>query len=147
MVFYAVVGVGSALMPKRILPYGQVYPFFSFFLFPLTPNTVAKYAVRVLERNGQVLEPPRLLPEPESSNRGHVRIVQLHRIVQQLGDAQKRGDRDRVSTLRHLLERNYLSEGTRYELTRLVYNPLERWKTGACRVEPIETFRYEPAAR
>ena len=30
-----------------------------------------------------------------------------------------------------------------YELVKLVYNPLERWKTGAYKVVPVETFSYE----
>lgn len=146
MLVYFLVGIGSHFAPARFLPYGQLYPFFSWFLFARTPNQVTDYAVRLMEVQGRKLDPPPFIQDADHLA-PDVHSIKLHDIVQKLGMALERKDRESARHASRMLERNFLTGATRYQVVKVTYNPLNRWQTGAFEEHSLEVLSYEPGAR
>jgi hypothetical protein len=63
------------------------------------------------------------------------------KVIQSLGRAVDRGEREAAAELRRLLERNYLRGDVAYDLVFERYHPLEKWRTGASRERrPVASF-------
>jgi hypothetical protein len=94
----------------------EVFPFFSWFLFPLTPNRVTQYE---------------LAPPPTLTNLGRTHQMDLHVLEQELGSALERRDTVATPTLLRRLERNFLVCPSHFAVVRTDYEPRTRWTTGA----------------
>lgn len=108
---YAVLGLCASANQKH-----EVFPFFSWFLFPVTPNRVTHYE---------------LSPRPTLSSLGRTHQMDLHVLQQELGAALERGDTVTTSTMLSRLKRNFLACPSRFAVVRTEYEPTARWSTGA----------------
>lgn len=93
----------------------EVFPFFCWFLFPITPSHVTRYE---------------LTPIPMLSALGRLHPTDLHVLIQDLGAALDRNDVATTTALRLRLERNFLVCPSHFAVTRTEYDPLARWATG-----------------
>jgi hypothetical protein len=117
----------------------EVFPFFCWFLFPVAPNTVERYALVVEAWGGMPVTPPTTFQALDVVEDPHA--MDAWTSIQALGRAVEAGDADRVARLRRRLEMNYLPAPSRYRLVRRTFDPLERWRTGRIRSEQIlQTF-------
>ena len=109
----------------------EVFPFFCWFLFPVTPNVEARYELVVSQIGGRPIQPPReyqtmdLVEDPMA--------MDLWIATQDLGRAAVAGDAARVQALRQRIELNFIPAPNRYALERVTYDPLERWRDGTVR--------------
>ena len=117
----------------------RAIPFFSWSLFSLTPNRVETYAVRIHEYQGQTLNPPLdfavahgIIDRPESPK--------ARTLIQNFGRRLEAGDDKGARELRRTFETVFLAPLMRYEVVRLDYDPIERWRSGTLRVTPLRQF-------
>ena len=69
----------------------------------------------------------------------HPHSVVFHELIQQLGAAEERRDADASRALRRQIEADFESRVACYDLVRVKYSPVERWRTG--RVRETATLR------
>ena len=122
-----------------MLPRGEVFPCYSWFLFALVPGRESSYALRLLEVRGQKLAEPVLFQEAE----GYVENphdVTVRELAQQLGAATEHGRMDEQGRVRQILEKNRLPSPCRYELVSMTYDPLVRWRTGRYEIRSLAQF-------
>ncbi len=109
----------------------EIFPFFCWFLFPVTPNVERRYELMVSQIGGRPVDPPAeyqsldLVEDPMA--------MDLWIATQDLGRAVKAGDDARIRGLRQRIELNFIPAPNRYTLQRVTYDPLERWRHGAVR--------------
>jgi hypothetical protein len=129
LVGYFVLGLGTAMLPQQ-----EVFPLYSWFLFPSVPGRQTRYALRLEEPQGPLLyqEAEGFVANPHS--------VTVDELVQQLGLAVKQGRVNEQQRIRQVLEKNHLPSSCRYELVTITFDPLIRWRTGRCEVEPIAQY-------
>lgn len=104
---YALLGVCASVNQNY-----EVFPFFSWFLFPLTPHYVERYE---------------LSPKPSLTALGALHLTDLDQLVQRLGKAVDAGDQKQTLEVRSLLEQNFLMTPCGYRVVKLRYDPLARW--------------------
>lgn len=90
----------------------EVFPFFSWFLFPITPNQVTRYE---------------LATSATKTRLAQALSMDLEVIVQSLGKAVAAQDAGRIVELRERLESNFLKSPCSYAVTRRTYDPLAAW--------------------
>jgi len=139
LLLYFLGGVAASRVPRRILPHGEVFPVFSWFLFAKVPQHAERFGLRIHQSEGIDLDPP-LFFEEAIGIVHHPHDVTAQRIIQRLGKAEQRGKQAAVQRMRALLEEIYLPPGTRYELVNVISDPLHRWRTGEREVERIRMF-------
>ena len=132
--------VGGLLM--LLHPREEVFPVYSWFLFALVPQQRTLYAVVLHEAEGQPLRQPRTYQEAAGIVRDPHNVV-VHQLIQQLGAAVEKRDAAQVTEFRRLLETNYLPARSRYEVAKISYEPLRRWRTGEQRTERLAMFTTE----
>ena len=139
LLFHFCVGITSELAAR-----GEIFPFYSWFLFVLVPQKAVVYDVLILEQPGRVFDPPvsyqragELVREPRS--------IVTYRLVQAFGRATEKGDTNAAAALRTELESRFTASPVHYELAKLRFdNPLRRWKSGQPqRSEVIREFRFQ----
>ncbi len=136
LICYYVVGLLSGITPKR-----EIFPFFSWFLFALTPNQQAEYGLRLTTYAGEKLDPPiDFRAAGDRIVRGT--DIAFYRAVQKFGRAYANGDEAGLKRWRSHLESNHMRMPCHYELIHSSYHPIERWKTGAIRVQVIDAFYF-----
>lgn len=129
-------GILAAARP----PTYEVFPFFCWFLFPIAPNVEERYALRVAELGGARVVPPTWLEELDVLDDPWA--MDAHWTIQALGRAVEAGRSDDVRTLRRRLEAHFLPTPARYELVRIRFEVLERWREGRLRQTiPVARFR------
>lgn len=143
LLFYCIAGVYTTRLPG-----GEWYPFFSWFLFPTTPSVEqTDHSIRFLEAAGETLNPPLLLHEDHGllSKEAHSSTEYLG-LVRMLGESVERRDEKAVAHWQEQLEKNFLRHPVTYELVKMRFNPIERFKEGT--IDEI-TFmrRFESIAR
>ena len=122
-----------------LTPAYEVFPVFSWFLFPLTPSDEIRYELRVYEYGGVIVDPPCLYQEGEGKFVGE-HSIELFELIQKLGRAaESQNLQDEKNAL--LLLENYLKIPYRVELLSVSYSPVERWKTGYEEITPLKTFK------
>ncbi len=131
LLLYFVVGISTA-----ILHGDEVYPFVSWFLFTTVPQERIDYGLLIYEFDGKTVEPPRLYQEahgivPDADS------MTAYRVIQQIGKAKADNQTEELRTLVALLEDSFLQAPARYELVRIRYRPLERWRTGIYQMERL----------
>ena|ERR1017187_3095136 len=131
---YFVLGLATVLLPRQ-----EVFPVYSWFLFPLVPGLQTRYALRLQEAHGQRLDPPLLYQDAENyvTNPHSVTVDEL---VQQLGLVVEKARTDEQRRIRQVLEKNHLPAPCRYELVAITFDPLVRWHTGRYEVRPLAQY-------
>ncbi len=123
---YVVLGLLATMAPGF-----EVFPFFCWFLFPVTPNVETRYELVIDEIGGCPLAQPTeyqsmdLVEDPMA--------MDLWIAVQALGRAEAAGDAPSVQTLRRRIELNFIPAPNRYRLDRVTFDPVERWRDGGIR--------------
>jgi hypothetical protein len=140
IVLYLSLVVHVELQPGR----PEHYPFASWSLFSRVPNRVEDYSLRLLAVNGRPLTHPvwfedtRLLFPAATNHNARVSIQRLGAVSDQ--------DADEAQRMRRHVERLFLGGRgpVKYELTRRVYDPLQRWQTQQFQaVETVGLFETE----
>jgi hypothetical protein len=126
-------------------PGQEIFPLFSWFLFPLTPQSPRTQAeLQLMEYRGQRLDPPL----PLATVREAVPAAQapiVFELGQKLALALAVGDAAAVERLRHTLESALNPGPGRYRLAEVTYDPIERYRTGAVlQVRPMREFQIGP---
>jgi hypothetical protein len=131
---YFVGGLLTLLLPER-----EVFPVYSWFLFPLVPRAETQYALLLHEVSGQRVEPPCLYQDAEGRiPRPH--SVTVFQLTQKFGAAFEHGQADQARYC-ELLEKNWLPARTRYELVKVNADPIARWKNGRFEItQRLEMF-------
>lgn len=105
---YAALGLSASANDKY-----EVFPFFSWFLFPVTPNQVTRFELATTATKTRLAE---------------VLSMDLEVLIQDLGHAVVSEDAERIAELRQRLESNFLGRPCRYAVKRHVYDPVAAWQ-------------------
>lgn len=132
---YFALGLATVLLPQQ-----EVFPVYSWFLFPLVPGRQTRYALRLQEARGQGLTPPLLYQDAENYV-ANPHSVTVDELVQQFGQAVTKGRVDDQQRLRHVLEKNHLPSPCQYELVTITFDPLVRWRTGRYEAKPFAQYQ------
>jgi hypothetical protein len=127
-------GLGVLLAPGQ-----EVFPLYSWFLFPLTPNPGVRAELRLLEYKGRVYATPVSL----ESAREVVVTTQapaVVRLARDLARAVAQKNEPETKRIREILEGNYLAGSGRYELVEIEYDPIQRLRSGAEQVRKVREF-------
>lgn len=134
---YAIGGLATEiLLPGREK---SAIPLFSWFLFASVPNRMQVYAVRILEYPGGAPDSSAPFTQTTaafaspSSPKGR-------ELIQRIGKRVAAGDSTAADELRRRFERVFLPPGVHYQIVRLEYDPLARWRTGALTTVPLQAF-------
>jgi hypothetical protein len=132
---YFALGLATVLLPQQ-----EVFPVYSWFLFPLVPGQQTRYALRLEEAQGLLLyqDAEGFVANPHS--------VTVDELVQRLGLAVELGRTDEQQRIRQVLEKNHLPSPCRYELVRITFDSLVRWRTGRYEVKPLAQYLSSGAA-
>jgi len=134
LIIYCLGGFLALLTPAY-----EVFPVFSWFLFPLTPGDEIHYELRVYEYGGVTVNPPCLYQEGGGRFVGE-HSIELFELIQSLGRAtESKNDLGEQGVL--LLLENYLKAPYQVELVNVSYSPVERWKTGSAKIIPLKSFK------
>lgn len=134
--FLAVIVITGLVPPVRSAR--QLFPLSSWLIFSLVPGTVQEFAVRIRGYGESTVSPPlffaeagSIVPDPHS--------VKAFEQIQRFGRSvdENRPDAERM---RIVFERNFLPRGVEYELVRIRYRPLERYRNTGYSIEPLGTF-------
>lgn len=108
----------------------EVFPFFCWFLFPITPNVETRFQIIVRENDGEDLDPAVPYEHAlDSVRRPH--SMDAHVAMQALGravESDRRGEQERA---RAVLEGNFLNEPCRYDLVEIKLDPYRQWRQRA----------------
>ena len=127
LAFLAVVGIGGTLLPSH-----EVFPFASWFLFSLVPGRQSEFDPLLRTANDDPTVPGRSFRAADHLVR-HSHSVVFHELIQQLGAAEARSDTPASRALRRQIEGDFEPSVVRYDLVRVKYTPVERWRTGRVR--------------
>ena len=117
----------------------EVFPFFSWSLFALTPQAGPQYGLLLLEVNGRAVDPPRLFEEADGLVAAP-HSVTVFQLAQIFGAAVEAGRADREH-YRELLEKNWLPPRTKYELVKFNSDPIARFQQGGYEItQRLGTF-------
>ncbi len=133
LAFMFIVGLGGTLLPSH-----EVFPFASWFLFSLVPGRGNEFDLVLHTAGDDPSTPGRSFRTADSLVR-HPHSVVFHELIQQLGTAEERRDADASRALRRQIEADFEGRITGYDLVRVKYSPVERWRTG--RVRETTTLR------
>jgi hypothetical protein len=128
-------GLGVLLVPGQ-----EIFPLFSWFLFPLTPAPGVKFEIRIRQYQGQVY-PTAMAP---ADLPGSVEPTQLPTLVfvgRNLGRALAAGDEAEVRRLRGLLENGLLHGVGSYNVVEVTSDPAASGRTGGGQVRIIREFK------
>ncbi len=135
LAFVFVVGMAGEIPPRH-----ENFPFASWSLFSLVPGRRSEFdlIVHTAEASQPFNQADRLVYHPHS--------IVAHEIIQQFGDAERAGDAAASRSLRRQIEQEFIPAVTGYDLVRVTYTPVERWRTGrVLSTDPVRSFtRGEP---
>jgi hypothetical protein len=121
-------------------PHKEIYPFFSWFLFALTPGQKIDYRIQIQSTRHTPLPTP--LPYTEAH--GHVptpHAITVRELTRRIAQAYLNNDPATLAKARALLERHHLYPGTTYTIERISYDPLLLWQKKQVPItDPIVTF-------
>lgn len=117
----------------------EIFPIFSWFLFAEVPQkNHVRYTLRIYQADDRVLPQPLLFSESEAFT--NPKSVSANKLIQDLGKAVVSQKSSEITRIRQLLEENQIHRIQRYELIKMTYDPVERFKTGKMDVESICFF-------
>lgn len=135
---YVVAGLLAATQPGF-----EVFPFFSWFLFPVVPGDDPRYELVVETLEGVPVTPPR-----DIQALGYIddpKAMDLWVTTQRLGRSLETGSATAALAVRRIVEGSFLCGDTRYAVEKVWFDPLERWETGAVRAR-TRIARFESRA-
>lgn len=133
---YFTIGLLTEIFGKQ-----EIIPIYSWFLFITVPNEKVEYAVLLYEYHGKVFQPPIFFQEAKGIVNQPTSAVALSNI-QDFGRAESAGNKEESERVRKLFEQNFLPPPARYELVRLRYDPVQRWRKGEIKeFKHIREFR------
>ena len=139
-VLLAVLGVQFAGGLFTLLtPQHEVFPLFSWFLFPLTPNPGTRPALLLEDYRGTHYAAP-VAVEKADGVLTSAQAPAVFALTQELGRAVAVANESEVSRLRRILEGDYLPGPGRYALAEITYDPIERFRSGHEQVRLIREF-------
>jgi hypothetical protein len=118
--------------------YGEIFPFAPWDMFSRTPSNLETFRIRVHRIGDQTFDPPRYLldfPEYERRMRHPVNLV----VIRRFGHAWVEGD-PAADRYRRLTEDTFELHDATYELVRVAYDPLIRYRTGDVAETPEAIF-------
>lgn len=122
----------------------DAYPFFSWFLFSRVPLRIqSEYAIRFLEIGGKTVDPPLFFKKAPGALRNKERRSpdEYYVLVQSLGGAVKRKDAEETARLRLEIEKEMLDHPAVYEISEIIFNPVELWRNGSVmEIKPLAEF-------
>lgn len=130
LAFFIVYFVGG--LATEILPPWKdksMIPFYSWFLFDKVPNERHIPSLRILEYEGNSVEPPLLFAEAKGVVK-EPRSPKARELIGALGRSIWKNQEEESRRLREFLEQSFLPLCVRYEIVMIEYDPIERWKTG-----------------
>lgn len=107
----------------------EIFPFFAWTLFPVTPGKVVSFQLRI---------PPDetyFIPRAGAGN-----PIDFYNAVQRLGAALQAENAQVIRAERLFLESNYLPPESPYEILEIRMDPGEYYKSGVSEIRRIETF-------
>lgn len=130
----AVLGVGAYLgitAPNQ----PPLYPFSSWSLYHVVPGDMSEYVLLVHEAGEKRFEKPITLHSAYKQGllKEYVSPTAYWKGVQRLGSGLETGDAAVVLAERQRIENNFSARPVRYEVTRVTYDVLEYWRSGAFR--------------
>ncbi len=135
LTFVLVVGLAGEIPPRH-----ENFPFASWSLFSLVPGRRSEFDLIVHAAD----EPSPGTGQPFNQAASlvyHPHSIVAHEIIQELGDAEQHGNAAASRALRRQIEREFVPAVTRYDLARVTYNPVERWRTGrVASTVPVRSF-------
>ena len=130
-------GILSAPTPKH-----EVFPFFCWFLFSITPGPGIHYSIEITHQENEPLSPSQpfqkspLVQFFESS-------TNADRIIQNLGRAIEDGNEEEIERFRDLLENNYFRSPVRYRVLKNKRDPLQYQRTGISETSVLENLKWK----
>jgi hypothetical protein len=124
LLIYLSIGLLGLLTPRQ-----EIFPFFSWFLFPETPQIPQReYNLRLFEVNGvhHGVE-PYYKDAPSAEYAEQPNSPEVWQIIQNMGKAYLAEDTERLNELRHLLETAWIPNVTGYSLVMIDYDPIKRF--------------------
>ncbi len=118
------IGLGGTLTPSH-----EIFPFASWFLFSLVPGRRSEFEVILRVIDNKPVEPGRPFRQADFLVH-HPHSIVIHEIIQKLGAAEEARDAKTSRALRRQIEGEFDPAISRYDLVRVTYKPVERWKTG-----------------
>lgn len=121
-----------------------LYPLFSWYLYPRVPSRLeTDITLRIHEARGERFEPPQFLEETQGIYDRAYNKSAFRRITTRLAEKLAAGSPpEEITALRRELEEALPARPLVYEIVKIRYNPIERWKTGKVEtVERIVIFR------
>lgn len=109
----------------------EIFPFYAWILFPVTPNTVEQYRLELEDTGTTPFKPRPGAGDP----------IDYFAALQRLGSALAAGRTSDAERERRFLESNYLPPDTPYRLVRLRMDPAHYYRTGEAERSIIRTFR------
>lgn len=135
---YFLFGMLTALLGAK-----EIFPFFSWSLFSFIPNENREYAIIVYEYDGIIVSPPQLFQQLFQEAKGIIRqsdSIIAHNLIQDFGNAYEGNEIRKAEKIRKLFNANFIKTPAQYSLIRIIYNPIERWKTGKYEFIKIREF-------
>ena len=127
LVSFLVLYCTGGFLSHQRKPEQEVYPFFSWFLFPSVPYIQTEFVILIHEFNGKTIEPPRFSTEIKGVLSFHG--AGYYKITQELGRGILNENEDKIENLREQFEKLFLSHPVLYEVVQITFDPIERWKT------------------
>ena len=124
LAFLLVAGLGGTLLPSH-----EVFPLASWFLFSLVPGPQSEFDLLLRRAGDDPAGPGRSFRLSDGLVR-HSHSVVFHELIQQLGAAEGRRNAPASRALRRQIEADFEPSVARYDLVRVRYAPIERWRTG-----------------
>jgi hypothetical protein len=114
-------------------------PFSAWALFVFVPNEPVAYGVKIHSAGDRVFDPPLDFKQADGVVAAPHDVVAAFNI-DKLGFALEKGDSAAAARFRGLLEANALPKAARWDLVRLAYDPVDRWKTGRVSESIVKRF-------
>lgn len=135
LTFVFVVGMAGEIPPRH-----ENFPFASWSLFSLVPGRRKEFDLILHTANDPT--PGAGLPFNQADRLVfHPHSIVVHEVIQQLGDAARADNDAAVRALRRQIEQEFVPAVTRYDLVRVTYTPVERWRTGrVLSTNPVRSF-------
>jgi len=116
----------------------DIVPFSAWALFVFVPNQPSVFTLQLDSLNGSALIPPERFEDGTFTN---PHDITAYYIMNRFGIALEKGDSGEVRKFRALLEENILpAKRLDWELVKITYDPLERWKTGKISRQSVAHF-------
>ncbi|MEX2090534.1 MAG: hypothetical protein WD989_00140 [Candidatus Paceibacterota bacterium] len=125
LLVYFVGGLASRNSAK-----GELYPFFSWFLFDQVPNEKQNFTMRIISHGGQRHEPPLEFSQATDIFRTiNQSATQYFYVIQDLGYGILNGNDRQIENARERLEKIFLGMPATYEILQVRYDPVQYWRT------------------